>query len=132
MHKLIYSSQAVEETDREDLRQILAVSRERNASAAVTGHLLYSGAAFLQVLEGHEAAVQSTFVRIEADLRHTDIRVLADVATHQRAFGSWSMGFAYFDPVVPTSGTADIGDALRDRATAEELLARAIGTGGGP
>lgn len=131
MHRLIYSSRAVSTTDREDLRQILVVSRKRNAQAAVTGHLLYSGVAFLQVLEGDEAAVQATFSRIAADPRHTDLRLLVDESAPAQTFGTWSMGFAFLDQVDGSQGlTSEIGDALVGRDAAEQLLQGSVATQG--
>lgn len=122
MHRLIYASRAAEATDRGDLRDILAVSREQNPGAGVTGHLLYSGTAFLQVLEGDEAAVRATFARIAVDHRHTEVRVLVDEATPSRAFGTWAMGFAFLDGDDLPGTTSLRPDALAEPAAAEQLL----------
>lgn len=123
MHILIYSSRAVDGTDRDALRDILAASRDRNAEEGVTGCLLYSGTAFLQVLEGEEGPVRETFARIRRDPRHTDVRVLVDEGAPDRAHGDWSMGFAHLgEDEVP--GEEDTSDALVDGEAARALLLR--------
>ncbi len=123
MHALIYSSRAVGGSDRDDLRDILATSRARNAEEGVTGCLLYSGTAFLQVLEGEEDAVRATFARIRHDPRHTHVRVLVDEATDGRAHGDWSMGFAHLgDGEGPAD--ADLAAALEEGEAARALLHR--------
>jgi hypothetical protein len=123
MHALIYSSRAAAGTDRDALRDILAASRSRNAEVGVTGCLLYSGTAFLQVLEGDEDAVRATFARIRRDPRHTDVRVLVDEETPDRAHGDWSMGFAHLgEDEVP--GAEDAAAALVDGEAARSLLQR--------
>ena len=66
-------------------------ARRRNAAAGVSGLLLFNGDAFLQVLEGAEAAVRDTFARIEADPRHHELMVVADEPTPVRRFGGWAM-----------------------------------------
>ena len=119
MHKLIYSSRPAAGLSRPDLRAILAASRTRNARAGVTGRLLYSDAAFLQVLEGEEEAVRATFARIEADARHHDVRVLVDEDSPGRAFGEWSMGFS---SLVDREDVPDLARAGGDRSAAEALL----------
>ena len=76
-----------------EVEGILAVSRRNNARVGVTGALIFNRSTFGQVLEGPEAAVEETYVRIEADPRHRDVEVLDLRSVEERAFGDWSMGF---------------------------------------
>lgn len=121
MHRLIYSSRCPHGTSRDELRDILDVSRHRNAEVGLTGELLYSGSAFLQVLEGEEAEIRAIFARIRRDPRHTEVRVLVDEPTAARSFGRWAMGFTHLDggDADPAGATAA---ALVDGEVAEALL----------
>jgi len=71
--------------------EILAISRRNNATAGVTGLLLYDGKRFLQALEGSEAAVSTTYERIKLDTRHRGIVLLSSKVVEARSFGDWSM-----------------------------------------
>lgn len=125
MHRLIYSSTPPGRIARSDLREILVVSRARNEEAGITGRLVYSDAAFLQVLEGDEDQVRTTFARIGADPRHTGVRVLVDEAVADRRFGDWSMAFTHLDDMVDVvAGVAGLEAATTDAAAAEALLLR--------
>ncbi|MCK6375779.1 MAG: BLUF domain-containing protein, partial [Zoogloea sp.] len=62
--QLIYVSSAARLLDEQALRAILESSVRHNTPQAVTGMLLYANGAFMQVLEGDEAAVAETMSRI--------------------------------------------------------------------
>ena len=72
---------------------ILDASRRNNARCGVTGALIFNRGTFGQILEGPEAAVEETFMRIEGDPRHHEVEVLDLKPVGERAFGDWSMGF---------------------------------------
>lgn len=117
LYRLVYYSRneipAVRSGDRQALdaaiRQILDISQRNNAQAHVTGALLFNAGCFGQVLEGPRRAVEATFERIQRDIRHSDVTLLAFEATASRAFPNWSMGFV----------GAKQGDADRYGAIAE-------------
>ena len=96
--QLIYVSSASHLLDEQALRAILESSVRHNTPQAVTGMLLYANGAFMQVLEGDEAAVAETMSRIQADTRHHDIFELSHTPITTREFGSWSMGFRALTP----------------------------------
>ena len=73
--------------------EILAVSRENNLRAGVTGALMFNAGCFAQVLEGPRDAVEAVFERIQQDERHGDVSLLSVGPVTDRAFGGWSMGF---------------------------------------
>jgi hypothetical protein len=97
--RIVYVSRAVADWDtRPDggargIEGILATSRRNNRRAGLTGALIYNRSVFGQVLEGPERAVEETALRIEADPRHHDMRVLDLRAVPAPAFADWSMGF---------------------------------------
>ena len=104
MFHLIYASREKQEFTAADLKKLLVRSRILNRQVDVTGILVYQAGMFLQALEGEEEAVQTTFSRIEKDVRHGDVHVLHRNSTinKRRMFGEWSMGFS------DATGTAQV------------------------
>lgn len=78
-----------------------------NVRIGVTGVLSFHSGMFLQVLEGPETAVDTTFARISGDPRHHDLHVLARTPIQARAFGAWSMAF-----VGPPANVVPLFDCL--------------------
>ncbi len=76
-----------------DPATILAASRRNNARDRITGLLFFNGKRFLQVLEGEEAIVDTTFRRIQQDERHYGLVVLSDHMVSVREFGEWAMAY---------------------------------------
>ncbi len=99
-----YVSSATHELSREELSQILAISRERNAPDGITGLLLYCDGNFIQVLEGPEAAIRATVDRIRRDPRHHQFTLLLDQPIGERAFAGWAMGFRHVEEISPEDG----------------------------
>ena len=71
---------------------------QHNSQNHLTGVLAYSTQAFVQSLEGEEAAVLALYRRIEADERHTQVQQVFGAAVKGRAFPDWSMAFAPMAP----------------------------------
>jgi hypothetical protein len=97
MHKIIYASRATRLISDTDLEEILAASRRNNEQGALSGQLIYCADSFLQILEGELEPLTSTYERIAADDRHTDLRRLAFAPIQMRRFGDWTMGFEHLD-----------------------------------
>ena len=91
--RAVYISTARHDLRDEELATLLEVSRRNNAARGVTGALAYHDRAFIQVLEGPEAAVEALLARIARDPRHTGMSVFDRSRTGQRVFGGWSMGW---------------------------------------
>lgn len=128
LHEIVYASRATGDTTRDDLRAILASAHRHNAEVGITGLLLYSDASFLQVLEGDEGAVRSTFARIAEDPRHDGVRILADRDLVERRYPRWTMGFDHLDAarVAELVPGAEVGRPLAavvDGDAAERILA---------
>ena len=93
MFQIVYVSSAVSAFSSDELLDLMARSREKNAKAEVSGMLLYKDGNFMQVLEGPEEAVRGTHARIEGDPRHRGLLTLVRGSVEGRRFPSWSMGF---------------------------------------
>ncbi len=92
MFEIIYTSKRSFPFSSDELEALLAKARQSNEACGITGVLLYDRGAFLQVLEGEEAAVEATFDRIRADSRHCNIALLKRGYIERRRFASWRMG----------------------------------------
>ena len=95
--RIIYASQATSDLSSGDLVRLLETSRRNNLRAGLCGMLLYSNQSFLQVLEGEDAALRSTYARIVGDGRHENLRLLMDDAVDSSLFPDWSMGFDHLE-----------------------------------
>lgn len=93
MIRLLYISTARSEMTSAALDALLNHSRVRNAADQITGLLIVGGRRFLQVLEGPEDAVTTTYERICADPRHFAAVTLSNKMVDQRIFPQWSMGY---------------------------------------
>jgi hypothetical protein len=94
---LIYVSIANEPFSDPDLVELLNVSRCNNELSGITGMLLYKDRRFLQILEGDEHAVRTTYGRILRDPRHRDAVTLLEGEKSEREFHEWSMAFKHLD-----------------------------------
>ncbi|CCE74055.1 BLUF domain-containing protein [Clavibacter nebraskensis] len=97
MRTTVYTSTATRHMTGEDLAELLAQCIRNNEEAELTGLLLHRDGRFMQVLEGPHDAVESVYAAIEADPRHTDVRLLLDEEIPARQFPQWSMGFRTVD-----------------------------------
>jgi Sensors of blue-light using FAD len=91
--QLIYCSRPrlPEEERPQTLASIMDAASRRNSIDEITGCLGHSRDWFLQVIEGPEAAVAQTYIRIGRDTRHSDVRTLLTREIRNRSFPEWSM-----------------------------------------
>ena len=66
-------------------------ARINNQRSGITGLLGFSAGRYLQILEGDEVSVDSTFEKIEKDSRHRILAVLVNHVVDQRFFEGCSM-----------------------------------------
>jgi hypothetical protein len=101
LYRLIYLSRNAipgsAENIHQEIKQILAVSRQRNAASHITGALMFNRECFAQVLEGAHDDIQETFERIQCDPRHADVVILDFEPVQTRRFSQWSMGYIGYD-----------------------------------
>lgn len=74
-----------------ELGLLFTAARGNNKRQAITGALLLSGDAFVQVLEGEEPAVRALFHEIERDPRHSEVTLLQARPVAARVFARWAM-----------------------------------------
>lgn len=122
MRQLIYVSAGHRRDMRADVEGILAAARRNNARNGVTGVLLYSGGAFLQVLEGEGDAVEATFQRISRDPRHGSVTIVGDWEIADRSFANWSMGWRELGESDPLAGAVRSIRAADDAVTSNDQM----------
>lgn len=88
--QLVYSSRPFGFDDGV-LYGILTQARRKNAEADITGCLVCRADIYLQLLEGPEAAVRSTYAHIVRDQRHDEVARHIDQPVDQRRFPDWAM-----------------------------------------
>jgi hypothetical protein len=97
LYRLVYFSRnhipGPIEAQEAEVAAILDVSRRNNVKVGVTGALMFNKGCFGQVLEGPQDAVEATFERIQRDLRHSDVTLLAFEWIPERSFATWSMAY---------------------------------------
>jgi hypothetical protein len=118
---LYFSRSAIDMSDTKALNAIVHQAAVNNARAGVTGVLVSSDDAFIQLLEGPRQALSDLLGRLYTDDRHRVIRLVDFRMIEKRVTGPWAMGaptlesrFAY----EPLSF-----ERVRDM-TREDLLAR--------
>jgi len=118
---LYFSRTAIDMSETKALAAIIQEAAVNNARDGVTGVLVSSDDAFIQLLEGPRQALSDLLGRLYADDRHRDIRLVDFRMIEKRVTGPWAMGapslesrFAY----APLSF-----ERLRNM-TRDELLAR--------
>ncbi|MCK2022753.1 BLUF domain-containing protein [Microbacterium sp. kSW2-24] len=99
---VVYCSTATKPLSDGELADLLIISRRHNDARDITGLLLYRDGEFVQILEGDRYDVDQTMARINADPRHTDVRVLLEEPLHTRRFADWTMG--YQPMIAPSPG----------------------------
>lgn len=87
--RLSYVSRAAQALDVSHLMEVASVCEADEG--AVTGVLVQSGAEFVQVLEGEEAAVMAAYRKIAEDARYCDVAVVATEITEARRFAEWGV-----------------------------------------
>ena len=97
MKQHYYASSAKHSFSDSELEALLARARETNATHDVTGLLIYAKGAFIQVIEGPEAAIDMVCKRIGNDTRH-QILMRSERQIQMRQFSDWTMGFVRLKP----------------------------------
>ncbi|GAB5520262.1 MAG: hypothetical protein RhofKO_25130 [Rhodothermales bacterium] len=127
----VYSSSARRALSDAELQDILAASRRNNEPVGVTGLLLYVEGNFLQILEGAQEDVESTYERIMRDERHSQILRLVSGHHPTRQFPDWSMGFRRVNRTELDAQLPGFSDALERNqwsAFESEAVSRKVAT----
>ena len=115
--QIVYASQASDSLTDADVLDIMKKSQTRNNQSGISGILLYQNRAFLQFIEGPADEIQDLFLRINADQRHKDIRILNTANSERLLMPTWAM--AYCSP-----GQEDA--AINEMFTLKQRQAQAI------
>jgi hypothetical protein len=75
----------------DELRRLVRQASDNNRELGITGLLLLSGDAFLQVLEGPADAVNRLFGQIMRDDRHREVHLIAFEQIGPFYFDDWNM-----------------------------------------
>lgn len=93
IYQIVYSSLPAISMGREELENILACARTKNATIGVTGALVYADGSFLQILEGEQDKVRNLMESISRDTRHKEVSVLRAGEVSSRVFPDWKMAY---------------------------------------
>lgn len=135
MIQLAYVSSTRGLLHREDIVDILEVSRRKNKLAGITGMLLYKDGSVLQILEGEPEKVRHLYSVIQKDHRHGSVIRLYEKEVSERDFPEWSMGFSDLnsEEAKRLDGFSEILDPKFDmheiKPSAAEKLLRAFKSG---
>lgn len=98
-HSLLYISTVSRDLDVSSIKSILKHAVESNMRSHISGFLLFRNNNFIQLLEGDEQVVTSTYQRIITDSRHDNIIVLLREQISQRNFYGYQSAFKSFDNI---------------------------------
>jgi hypothetical protein len=91
--RLMYRSHSLigEQERTTQLGAIFTRARANNRAQDITGALMITEDAFVQVLEGAEDPVRALYAQIAEDDRHDHVRILEEQEVAERIFGRWAM-----------------------------------------
>jgi len=94
LRRLAWSSIPSPSLSAAHLDDIGARARRDNERNHVSGMLLFTGAHFLAILEGHEWDLQKLWLRLEQDRRHDALIRIGNDRCGNRWFPQWKMAYA--------------------------------------
>ena len=106
---LLYRSHATARPTAAELEDMLSQARTYNATANVTGLLLYYDGHYVQVLEGPKGAVREVYARICHDPRHAHVITISEGLGPARQSPTWRMALGN---VTRPAGTRMLAAAL--------------------
>lgn len=113
MIQLAYKSSAAHSLGSGDVFKIIETSARNNATAQLSGFLIYANRQFFQVIEGSPSNIDELMRRLKNDPRHHSIKIVHRANVADRSFPKWSMkrialpdGDARLDELIPQLGSA--------------------------
>lgn len=123
MKFIVYTSEATEQLEPNDIVKIFLSARANNEKSGVTGALLYRSGTFLQILEGEEKTVDALVGKIRNDPRHSSFQLIFEGSTSEPVFTGWSMAQIPVEAVDPSPAIkACLASERIDETTARQLL----------
>ena len=86
LRRVAYVSQIAEGATDEVIKRIVAKAQLNNRRRDLSGVLALGPGLFAQVLEGAPDVVEQTLMRIRADERHVNVRLVVDLPVDGRLF----------------------------------------------
>ena len=130
LRQLAFASRAKSGLRASDTSAIIGTSRANNARLGLTGVLVYSGASFLQFVEGDDDQLSALWRRLLADDRHRELASLHDGSAAARWFDDWRAGYMpeailaprlahwrSLGPALPGDELAELREFLRNAET---------------
>jgi Sensors of blue-light using FAD len=77
--------------------RILLKSRISNQKNGLVGVLYFGDGCFFQCLEGSEESVNALYAKLNADSRHTDLKLLSKKSISALSFEDWAMKYVPID-----------------------------------
>ena len=106
MIRIAYTSVASEGLGPEGVFNIVQKSSHNNATAGLTGFLIFIDRRFFQVVEGPKDAIEDLMTRIEDDDRHHSIEIISRDEIEGATFPKWKM--RRFAPAKPVRDLEDL------------------------
>lgn len=94
LHEILYSSLLAPDQPPQVVGRIVTLARARNANDGITGLLVFDGIRFCQHFEGDREQVLALMARLQADRRHTELRVLFEGGLPRRRYQRFEIGLA--------------------------------------
>ena len=94
LHEILYCSLLAPDQPTEIVGQIVSRARASNATEGITGLLVFDGMRSCQHFEGPRRQVLGLLNRLEADPRHTEMRVVYEGELLKRPYQRFDMGLA--------------------------------------
>ncbi|WP_406682936.1 BLUF domain-containing protein [Seonamhaeicola sp. MEBiC1930] len=120
---ICYISDSIEHESLDKLKTLYLKAKANNHKYNITGVLIYKNQNFLQVLEGDEKAVNTTFEKIRFDRRHRNVFEVINTTIDERIFQDYNFGFTIIDN---QRGIKNLYDYLEWLRTAENKLANKV------
>lgn len=83
-----------------DVPRIITRARASNERDGIGGTLVFTGAAFVQLIEGPAEAVEALWRRIQDDARHHSLKLFLDMTDDAAWFPEWRVGYLYDEDFV--------------------------------
>jgi hypothetical protein len=116
LEEILYCSLLAADQPTHVVGRIVTRARSRNASAGITGLLVFDGMRFCEHIEGPAEPLRALWARLQADPRHTDLRVLHQGSVAARRYQRFEMGLAEVEFEDDLAGIAQLqGDEALHR-----------------
>ncbi|MED5618155.1 BLUF domain-containing protein [Ideonella sp. BN130291] len=122
---MIYISRAQPGLEEVELRQLFGEAEVLHRRLDLSGVLAYTGQHFVQAIEGPPGEVTHLLTLIQADQRHSGMRLFCDESPAHRQFGTWSW-LCLDSPDVIAGADVSLASPNADCAEAKALVLQVL------